>query len=265
MEHFSTRLTKNHHIINDFVHVIFQDSDKRIWIGTRDGILIYNKEKKSFIPFNDFFRNPSLPDLRGYRINNIIRDKRENYYVATQNGLIRFNLKDGSAQRFTTHSEDHQKLSGNLVYSILEDHLGLIWISTSNGLDVYNPATSGMTHFKKVEGSVNSISDNFVISLCEDHSGNIWIGTGSGVNKFDRKDSSFICYSHENGFPNDQIFDILEDDNYTLWFTTGSGLFRLDVAKGFNSFYPDSLNDNRYLPEIVITAFTKTNRDGKMD
>jgi len=301
VEHFSSQLDKNHHLENDFVHVIFQDAEKRIWIGTRDGIFIYKKENNSFVPLNIFFRNLSLPDLRGFRINKIIQDKKRNYWVATQHGLIWFDLLNGVTRRFTIHSADNQKLSGNLVYSILEDHLGLIWISTSNGLDVYNPATATMAHFQKVEGSPNSISDNYVISLCEDHRGDIWIGTGSGVNKFDRNDSSFISYSHENGFPDDQIFDIVEDENHTLWFTTGRGLFRFDLStgsvrtytveeglqslefnlraafkskdgeiffggmQGFNSFYPDSLNDNQYLPEVVIATFSKTGLDGKKE
>jgi len=298
VEHFSTSHPKNHHLVNDFVHIIFEDSEKRIWIGSRDGIMIYKKENNSFVRLKDFFKNPKLPDFQGLRINMIIQDERKHYWIATQNGLYKLNLQNGSTERFYMEAESDNKISANLVYSVLEDRGGMIWIATLNGLDTYNPATRKITHYRKVQGSSNSLSDNFVISLCEDNSGNIWIGTGSGVNKFVKKDSSFLYYSHENGLPNDQIFDILQDNNNSLWFTTGSGLSRYDSAdgtfriytveeglqslefnmraackgtdgevffggmNGFNSFYPDSLLDNRFIPGIVFSAFDKTNSKG---
>ena len=298
VEHFSSHLPGNHYLVNDFVHNIFYDSEKRIWIGTRDGILIYKKETNSFVRFNEFFRNPALPDFRGLRINKIIQDNRKNYWIATQNGLYKLNLPAASFERFTKESDDAHRVSGNLIYCILEDRQGKIWIATLSGLDVYDAAAKKITHFQKVQGTENSLSDNFVISLCEDHKGNIWIGTGSCVNEFVKKDSAFRYFSHENGLPNDQVFEILEDNSRNLWFATGSGLSRYDSLtgsfrtytveeglqslefnlraafkskdgevffggmNGFNSFYPDSLHDNKFIPEIVFTSFNKTNSKG---
>jgi len=298
VEHFSTSLPKNHHLVNNFVHIIFEDSEKRIWIGTRDGILMYKKENNSFVRLKDFFENPKLPDFQGLRINKIIQDERNQCWIATQNGLYKLNLSDGTTERFYMEAGEDHRISANLVYCILEDHEGMVWIATLNGLDVYNPASGKIIHYRKVQGLSNSLSDNFVISVCEDRSGNIWIGTGSGVNKFVKKDSSFQYFFHENGLSNDQIFDILEDNSHNIWFTTGSGLSRFDSTdgtfrtysveeglqslefnmravfkgkdgevffggmNGFNSFYPDSLLDNRFLPRIVFSAFTKTNSKG---
>lgn len=55
VEHFSTQHTGNHKLTNDFIHVIFKDSENRIWLGTRNGILIYDKPQNRFIPLERIF------------------------------------------------------------------------------------------------------------------------------------------------------------------------------------------------------------------
>lgn len=293
VRHFSSRHTGSDHIPNDYIHVIFADLWNNIWIGTRDGIFVYDRLKGSFSPFRRFFRNPDLPDFRETRIN-IIRKARDNsYWIGTQNGLYRVTLQPAATEVFRTEAYGNHRLSGNLIYSVIEDRDGLIWIATLNGLDVYNPRNGKMIHHHKEDGP-GSLSDNFVISLCEDHEGDIWIGTGSYVNRFHKKNGTFTYYGQEQGLPNNRIFEILEDSRRTLWFATGGGLSRFDSAtgrfrtytvedglqsmefnlraccaspdgevffggmNGFNSFRPDSLSDNPFRPDIVFTSCYKT-------
>lgn len=298
VDHFSARLWGKQHITNDFVHVIFADLWNNIWIGTRDGISVYDRIKGSFSRFNEFFRNKNLPDFSGIRIYTIVRSRDNNYWIGTQNGLYRINLNQSLVDIFTEEVSGDRHISGNLVYSLIEDSDGLIWIATLSGLDVFNPLTGKMRHYQK-NSSSNSLCDNFVISLCEDHHGDIWIGTGSYVNRFVKHDSTFLYYGQGNGLPNNRIFEILEDKQRNLWFATGGGLCRLDTItgrfrtysveeglqsmefnlracclsrdgevffggmNGFNSFYPDSLLDNPYIPLIVFTSFYKTGQAEK--
>jgi signal transduction histidine kinase/ligand-binding sensor domain-containing protein len=298
VDHFSTRFGGKQHITNDFVHVIHADLWNNIWIGTRDGISVYDRLNNKFIPFREFFKNNNLPDFSGIRIYSVIRTRDNNYWIGTQNGLYRINLTTATTDIFREESTGNHRISGNLIYSLLEDSEGLIWIATLSGLDVFNPQTGTMKHYQKSE-TPNSLCDNFVISLCEDHRGDIWIGTGSYANKFHKSDSTFTYYAQEAGLPNNRIFEIMEDARRNLWFATGGGLCRLDSASGrfrtysvaeglqsmefnlracckssdgemffggmngFNSFYPDSIRDNPFIPEIVFTSFYKTNQANK--
>ena len=298
VDHFSTRLWGKNHIPNDFVHVIFSDLWNNIWIGTRDGICVYDRLKNSFTRLNEFFRNNTLPDFRGVRIYSIIRGGDNSYWIGTQNGLYRVNLSPASTEIFRAEATGNHRISGNLVYSLLEDREGLIWIATLSGLDVFDPATGKMKHYLKND-TPNSLCDNFVISLCEDYHGDIWIGTGSYVNRFVKKDSAFFYYAQDKGMPNNRIFEILQDQRNNLWFATGGGLSRFDTStglfrtysveeglqsmefnlraccksndgemffggmNGFNSFYPDSIKDNPFIPEIVFTSFYKTTQAEK--
>jgi signal transduction histidine kinase/streptogramin lyase len=291
VEHFSTAMSGTHKLPNDFIHVIFEDSDHHIWIGTRNGLLIYDKPKDQFVPWNVYFRNVLLPTLDQVRIYMVIQDKASNYWIGTQNGLYKINLKNSTVEVFRKELDKSHKLSENLVYYLLEDSDGLIWIGTVGGLDVYHPATGKISHYRKGD---KGMSDDFVISLCEDSKKRIWIGTDTYVNVFDKKDSTFTYYSKKDGLPNNRIFEIVKDRNDDMWIATGKGLckfsskqnrfqtftledglqsleFNLRAAcvskdgellmggmNGFNAFYPDSIAKNPYIPNLVFTAFYKS-------
>lgn len=297
VEHFSTRQTGNHNISNDFIHVIFKDEDNRTWMGTRNGLVIYDNPGNRFVPWVEYFKNPALPSFNNVRIYMIIQDKSSNYWIGTQNGLYKINLEKSTVEIFQKEMEkDDRQLSANLIYCLMEDSDGLIWIATVSGLDVYNPATKKIKHFKKEE---NELSDDLIISLCEDSNGLIWIGTGTYLNIYNKKDSTFIWYTNEQGLPNNHIYEIIKDKNNDIWIATGKGLckfnekqntfhtftledglqsleFNLRAAylcedgemliggmNGFNSFYPDSISKNPYIPNMVFTSFYKTKGTSK--
>jgi ligand-binding sensor domain-containing protein/signal transduction histidine kinase len=296
VEHFSTQQAGNHRIPNDFVHVIFKDSDRHIWLGTRNGVLIYDKPSNKFVPYYEYFINPELPSLNNVRIYMIIQDRLSNYWIGTQNGLYKINIGDSSVELFQKEQEINHQISTNLVYCILEDSEGLIWIATVGGLDIYNPVTKEIKHFRKEE---KGLVDDYIISLCEDGKGRIWIGTGTYVNVYNKKDSSFTYYSQEQGLPNNRIFEILKDKNNDMWVATGKGLCKFDKEQntfhtftledglqslefnlraayvcsdgemlmggmnGFNSFFPDSITKNTYIPNLVFTSFYCTKGTSK--
>lgn len=298
VEHFSTHHTGNHKLSNDFVHVIFKDSDNRLWLGTRNGISIYDKPGNQFVPWKSFFRNPALPTFDDVRIYMIIQDRASNYWIGTQNGLYKVNLDNSTVEVFQKELDDNHQLSANLVYCILEDSEGLIWIATLSGLDMYNPVTKSIKHFRKGE---KELSDDFIITLCEDRNGQIWVGTSTYLNVYNKQDSTFTYYSQEQGLPNNRIFEIVKDKNKELWIATGKGLCKFNVKlnsfqtftiedglqslefnlraacsctdgeilvggmNGFNSFYPDSISKNPYIPNMVFTSFYTTKRNSRED
>ncbi len=294
VEHFSSELKGNHYLPNDFVHVIFKDADKNIWLGTRDGIFIYNKSANSFVEWDRFFGNSNLPVLDNIRIYQIIQDRQKNYWIGTSNGLYKVNLEKSEVEVFRQQMDESNRISANLIYSLLEDSDGLIWIATISGLDVYNPLSKTLQSYNKSEDGLTS---DFVISLCEDRLGRIWIGTNAFINIFDKESQKFTYFDERQGLPSNYIYEIVEDKNKDLWLATGNGLCRYNVSKdilqiftpedglqspefnlraayvcpdgellfggmnGFNTFYPDSLAGNPYVPNLVFTSF-QTTSDG---
>jgi ligand-binding sensor domain-containing protein len=294
--HYSSQEKGRLYLPNDFVHTIFEDSKKSIWIGTRDGLLVFDKPGQAFFRPSQYGTDTGMPDFRGLRIFRMIQGEDGDYWIATQNGLFRKPAGKNDVVHYHTMAEERYRISSNLVYSVMKDNKGLIWIGTTEGLDVLDPVTSKLRHYRRTEGNFNTLADNFVTVLCEDYNGDIWIGTSSYANRFSKKDSSFTYYTKEHGLPGNIIYSIVRDTGNRLWFATGNGLSRYDPAgdtfqsftlddglqgpefnlgasfvssdgeiflggmNGFNSFYPDSVFLNPYQPEIIITSAYKMNR-----
>ena len=293
IEYYSNTAKGKYFIRNNFVHVIFRDKDKHIWIGTRDGIDVYNENRQSFVPLNEFYGLKNIPNFRGYRLYSILEDYWGNIWIATQKGLHRINLEQDTHQAYNV---EKNMLSDNLVYQIMEDRDHYIWIATIKGLHKYNPSSNSFEYFKHKANS-NSLCNDFVVSLCEDIDGKIWIGTESGINRLDKNTRKFELFTEKQGATDYVVYEILEDKNHNLWFASGEGLYMYNIENqsfngypagdglqgmefntachraedgelffgginGLNSFYPDSLHDNPFVAPMVITSFEKTNDEG---
>jgi len=293
MVHYSSEFEADRYIPNNHVHVLFEDSQSRIWMGTRNGVCIYNAQTQSFTPVEEHFEMDSTGFFVNNRVYCITALVNGEIWIGTGNGIFAFDPMTKTSTNYRMGAAVPYDISSNLVYSILEDNDGYIWIATLDGLDCYHMGKQQMIHFTHSHDQQNTLCDNFTISLCEDSKGDIWIGTSTGVNRFNKKDSLFTYFSMKDGLPSNIIYDIIEDKNRNLWFSTGSGLamfnsyshtfksysineglqggefnlkavFQADNGDvyfggmdGLIAFHPDSLAENTFVPPVVITSFVK--------
>jgi ligand-binding sensor domain-containing protein/signal transduction histidine kinase len=293
--HYSSYLAGRSKLPGNHVHVIFKDRQSRIWIGTRNGVSLYDRNTGFFVPFQDVFSLDAVDYFRDNRVYCMLEDFKGRIWIGTGRGIFLLESDRRSYTLLHSGENDPLNLSNNLVYSLYEDSDHDIWIATSNGLDQYISAENRIRHYIRDPLKKNTLCDNFTISVCQDINGSIWIGTASGINKYSKKDAVFTYYSMKDGLPSNIIYDILEDNNHDLWFTTGNGLAHLSIESGafepftleegfqgmefnikaiykgddgelffggmdgFISFYPDSLVGNDFIPPVRITSFEKEN------
>jgi ligand-binding sensor domain-containing protein/signal transduction histidine kinase len=290
VEHYASTLSGKYHIPNDYVHSIFEDDRHTIWLGTRDGLLVFDKQNRSFVRPGELLKGSEFPAFPGLRINMMIQDRYGTYWIATNDGIYKVKRNGPGTEHFYAGANPDHRISANLVYALLEDKEGDIWVGTINGLDVIDGEKGGIRHFRHQENKKDALSDNFITAICEDREGGIWVGTNSFVNRYSKKEDKFSYYGREQGFPSNLVYSILEDKNHCLWFATGNGLchyepvekkfisytvedglqspeFNLRAAfiskegelffggmNGLNSFFPDSLKKNPHIPVIAITT-----------
>jgi ligand-binding sensor domain-containing protein/signal transduction histidine kinase len=251
--------TYKNHILSKFetfpsvnTKVIKQDRKGIIWVGsTGNGIYLIRDNK--IIKRYSFSRGFPTSD-----INQIVVDEKNNVWVGSRKGLLRFvnyeytlydqrngleNLsindliKDKNSNiwlatqggvfsfsdnKFTRYAYN-EGLSNDYSYCIFEDREGNIFVGThSNALNKLRK------NRLKIYNTRNGLSSSWLWSIIQDKHNNIWIGTNeNGVDKI--SNDKITNYSIKNGLPGNSITSICEDKNGDIWF--GSSTYGVSKFK----------------------------------
>jgi len=120
--------------------------DQKIYIGTTNGLFIYNQKKAEIYAFK---QKDSAGTPISYYVNCIIETRKNQIYLGTSyDGMILFDQKNSSIIRYT----EKNGLPNNNVLGILEDEKGNLWISTANGLSMFNPSTKVFKNYTVADG-----------------------------------------------------------------------------------------------------------------
>lgn len=295
--HSYTSNSKTRKIVDDFVHVLFQQKDGRILIGTRNGIMAYNSDKKQFIEIKPRGKERVFKNNRVYAID---EDIEGNLWVATRMGL-HFIPKHGEVKTFLPNSDDSIKILSSEVRDVIVDSKGFIWAATSNGLSCLHPSLKSIEQYTKAKRyNGKSLNTNDIFCLHEDKEGNIWVGTSAGIHKFDRETKTFSIFTDNRNLVNGLIYAIEEDENGRIWLSTNRGIVLLNAQAnfvrgfstndgllsnefnlgasykssdgtmyfgtimGFNFFNPDSVRLNYEHPKVAITRIDVMGKNGEL-
>ncbi len=241
---------------NNEIWVIFEDSNKNLWIGTRGGGLNkYIRETDSFITYKYDENDPN--SLSHNIIRAIYEDNDNRLWIGTRAGLNLFDREKNNFTRLLYDENDANSLSNNYVISICEDSKGNFWIAThGGGLNLFNRKTEKFTHYKFDPHDKNSINDNFLWHISEDNEGYLWVPTNSGLDRIDLNNEQVIFehYIHNDSIPQSlsekAIGIVYTDDLNRVWVGTNSGLDLFDREN--NAFihfkqglFDTSLSDNQ--------------------
>jgi ligand-binding sensor domain-containing protein/signal transduction histidine kinase/DNA-binding response OmpR family regulator len=126
-----------------------------------------------------YFKNYKVSNgLSGNATGDIIQDKKGFIWIASRNGLNRF---DGNSFRiFRSKQGDSTSLGSNSVFSIFEDKNEKLWIGTHKGVYIYDPVSDQFKPF-------GLIRPEEVRMIRGDQEGGIWIISDNQLYKFDSK------------------------------------------------------------------------------
>ena len=189
--------------------------------------------------------------LSNSHITKICQDSQGYIWIATENGLNKFNGYSFTA--FSERPDDSTSLKGNYVYCILEDSHGNFWVGTTRGLFRYDRNTDSFHPFL-FQNKKNLPYPQRVIWILEDKKGNIWLSNpGDGIICLDAQTLNPTFYNRMNSPIRDiNIGCAFEDDDGNLWLgTDGNGVYVFNTNTGStrhftaNPSIPGSLNDNK--------------------
>lgn len=122
---------------------ITQKDEHSLWIGTINGVFVFDKLKKQAIPLDTEF------DIQC--INMIYNDPSGNYtYFGTYgDGLFIFEKKTGKVTRYY---DENCGLISNNIYSIVPDRNGNLYLGTENGLSFFDIKANKFINWSKEQG-----------------------------------------------------------------------------------------------------------------
>jgi len=128
-------------ITEDYISKIFKDSKGRLWVGTIDGLNLYNEATNSFSTYTE--KDIRVNHIVGAWVRDIYESADGKIWVATEkalnmfcpetNGFIHYDTKDG--------------MRGSDIKCILGDKNDNLWFSTNKGITQYNYKTDRFWNF----------------------------------------------------------------------------------------------------------------------
>ncbi len=155
-------------------------------------------------------------DLSNSLINQVYQDKKGFIWIATENGLNKF---DG--MKFTIYKqipEDSTSLKNNYVRTVFEDSSENFWVGCMNGLMKYDWATNSFETIKMYKEE-KPITPHVTRIIEAQNSGDIWIATsGQGVFFAKKGDNEFhIAPQLANTLNSNYLSFIFQDSKGNIW------------------------------------------------
>jgi signal transduction histidine kinase/ligand-binding sensor domain-containing protein/DNA-binding response OmpR family regulator len=298
--YYSVKDVKKGKLSNE-VKAIVKDRTGKLWLGTLDGLCIFD-------PASETIRYINLEILNGKTgtklINALLVDE-EGIWVGTNGGGLRLVTFDGKESlSFISTPDQNDGLSDNYINALCGDGDN-IWIATQNGLNKYNKATHSFTVYRRKNRT--GLANNNVLTLYKDSKYRLWVGTdGGGLNCLDSSTGEIYTVNQSNGLVDDVIASIVEDRQGSLWVSTNNGLSQISFYKntfplkgtdykivnytsgnglsgnqflvnagaktskgeilfggmnGVTTFFPDRIIKNTNAPEILFTGFAIKNKE----
>jgi signal transduction histidine kinase/ligand-binding sensor domain-containing protein/DNA-binding response OmpR family regulator len=246
-----TTKSKKATLYHDEILCILEDSYHQIWIGTRNGVDIYNPEENSIVHLDI-----SIDSKNPLYVYGLEEDLNNNILLCTRyHGLII--LYGGGSQNYSMYNSYNTDLKGNWISSALEMDPEHYLLSVRDvGLTLLNHKT-GVTELYKPDifDPYNKSNINSIATTClyKDVQHNIWIGTyNNGVNMLDINKKPFRHYRvtvKPDGLINNHIRALFQDSDKRIWIGTKE-------EGGVSEFIPE---------KDIFCHFLKTNKPGDLN
>ncbi|MBN2522361.1 MAG: hypothetical protein JXB24_03755 [Bacteroidales bacterium] len=275
-------------ISGNSILAITEDSRGNIWIGGYlFGINIIDRVSGGIVNLKNDPDNPN--SLSSDDVRDILISNDTTVWIATNGGGVdRYNPQTGIFYHYRQGPDN--SIVNNWCIKLFKDSYGILWIGTYDGLSIYDQKTDRFNNYSHTD-KAGSLSNSWVYAFAEDKSGDVWIGTANGLNHFHRETQVFTPVYSSIGFLNEVINGILIDDHENLWLSTNNGISKFNPTNstvkkydvfdglqgnqfihgsylktntgemffggldGLNYFYPDSIKDNQFKPEVYLTDF----------
>lgn len=200
------------------VYALHKDELGRIWMGTRDGLNVYDGNRIQYYKHD----KEDQSSLVGNLVRAICGNDKGTLYIQTSEGLCEFDM----------HSEKFHTIQKGGVYNIT---YGADTLFTGGDWQVnyYDPQSRQLKPYCSLDVHL------LIVSLLKDRDGNLWIGTRKGLYCLKKGHSVPECV-----LPQVYIYNLYQDTSGDIWISAWEdGLFHLSDSGIVN--YTDGRKNGR--------------------
>lgn len=196
--------------------------DTKVLVGTSIGLLVFDKEKKTFSHYA-----PASPYLKNKRIRVLLIKDRMLYGIVA--GLMfRFDL--------TTHAYKTYRLPmRNNVNTLYVDKENRFWVGSNGAISILDTKTDSLYYTRLPRDTTN-----FLVLNIEQIRDKIWLSTMNyGIFEVSAKGNSISVernITNLAGLVDNTVYATVPDDFGNVWITTNRGLCRLDPNGRFTNY-----------------------------
>lgn len=227
------------HLNENNIWLVYEDTRKYLWASaTNEGSLyLFNREADRFDLFDE-----KISDLQC-----ITEDAEGGLWGGNYSYLINIDRSGKKNHRFYN--------IGYTLRCLHEDRHRNFWIGTQEGgLLLFDRKTGHYKRFTTADG----LPSNTILRMLEDGKGDLWLSTYNGLSRFNPQIKTSRNFSQSDGLQSNQF-------SFNAGLALSSGEFLFGGIKGFNVFYPDSMNDQADRPRIFLTGLKVNNTPVKDD
>ncbi len=224
------------------MRVVYEDSQDRLWVGTRNGLNLFDPVSGRFTRFQHH-EDDSSSISNDFVYSSLHEDDNGLLWVCTHGGGL--NCLDPETGRFTRyrhHAGDPESIADDIVFCLYEDPDGYFWLGTNNGLDRFDPNTGKSRRF----GLEAGLPSEVVYSVLPDDQGHIWMSTNNGLCRFSLADHSVLNFDVHDGLQSNEF-------NGGSYHQGPGGLLYFGGVLGLSVVNPASIQPSPNLARPVIT------------
>ncbi|MDN5213694.1 two-component regulator propeller domain-containing protein [Fulvivirgaceae bacterium BMA12] len=202
------------------VNCIYPENDSLLWLGTSNGLLLYNHQQKILKHYKHAASD--IHSLSNSDVLSLAKDG-DMLWVGTHHGLNLLDINTGNATHYFHKDEDPYSPGGNVIMTLSINEAGELWVGTETGGISYH--ARGSQRFINYNSKNSDLPNNYVKDICYTQEGDIWIATnGGGLSKMHQQSGAFTTFDHNpdnmRGLVSNSVYSVFEDREGILWVGT---------------------------------------------
>jgi ligand-binding sensor domain-containing protein/DNA-binding response OmpR family regulator len=218
------------------IQSIYEDQQRRFWLGTTHGLKVYHRNGKELIALDKSILTGEGRDkmLTDYIVaKTFCEDDFGRLWIGMNYGLF-----------LVERNHVREIYSKDAVNSIVKDKNGKLWFGLDNGGIAYYDVKLGIyAHYSRS----SDWGKKKVFGILPDKKGNLWLSTEKGLVRLNPENGHSQTFTVTDGIAANEF-------NYNAYFKNKIGVFYFGGYNGITNFLPEQIEANNTIAKMVFTG-----------